>query len=235
MNRARFAIALAASIAAALLVGPRSPAPPSAPPAATRELEYWWARAVGAQVHNPSPAVLVSRFRFERLEPLRGLDDLARLRAYVEWADRPEAAAFHHGVLEADVSANDLILLRLPSAAVRAPVPVSRDPIGYAVLDPRRTGRVRIPITLLAVQTAVPALPPAPPRPTVHAAVAAASSTVVIYGEALGGGRIRVFSRKGEGRVLYAGPHQVNASVPSLDAVRIESGGFSSPWVEVRR
>ena len=205
-------------------------------PPLSDEAAYWWARAVGEKARNPSKAILVSRFRFQRLRQFRSWQDLQALRDYVEWADRPEAADFQDNEVVADVSANDLILVRLPAAGVKASVPIYRDPIGYAVLDPGRSGRVRISLTMPAVQGTIPALPadlPLGPVPLINAAVRSGPSIVTLYGEALSGRKVKVYSRRGEGEVLYSSPNQINAKVPSLDRVSVEVDGLRSDWVEV--
>jgi hypothetical protein len=200
--------------------------------------DYWWARALGRNAHNPATAILVSRFRFERLRPLKSWHDEAALRDYVEWADRPEAAGFRNGVVTAKVSANDLILLRVPAAKIETAAHLYRDPIGFAVLDPGRTGWVRIPVTLLVAQTPVPTLPPglpSKPVPALEAAVAAGDHTVVVYGRGLKGESVKVYSRAGAGQVVYDSALQLNARVPSLDEVAVEVNGMRSDWIEVQR
>jgi hypothetical protein len=202
------------------------------------EASYWWNRALGKSARNAGPAILVSRFRFQRLRPLKSWQDVPGLRDYVEWADRAEAAGFRDGAVIANISVNDMILLRMPAASVECAVPVYRDPIGFAVLDPGRAGWVRIPVTLLVAQAPVPALAPGlpvQPVPVLQAVVAADGVTVVAYGDALMGSRVRIFSRAGEGAVLYDSPSQINGRVRSLDQVSVEVDGIRSEWAEVRR
>ncbi len=231
-------VALAALALAAVLICRWGAGYPAGGRPGTCPTSYWWSRALGTRAHNHAPAIIVSRFRFQHLRPLRSWQDVPGLRDYIEWADRPEAAGFRSGFVTANVSANDLILLRLPAAAVESPAPVYRDPIGYAVLDPGRAGWVRIPVTLLVVQSPVPVLPPGlpvKPVPVLEAAVAAGDSTVVVYGDSLKGDRVRIYSRLGEGKVLYDSPFQINARVRSLDQVSVEVDGVRSDWIEVQR
>ncbi len=206
-------------------------------PPVSEEAAYWWSRALGTAARSPAKALLVSRFRFQRLRPFRSWQDLSALRDYVEWSDRAEAAGFENNVVAADVSANDLILLRIPASSVKASVPVHRDPVGYAVLDPGRAGKVRIPVTLLPVKSPLPALPPGlpvAPVPFIQAAVRSGPSLVVLYGAALAGRQVTIFSRRGPGKILYAGANQINATVPSLDQVSVEVDGLRSDWVQVQ-
>lgn len=206
-------------------------------PPLSKQAAYWWARALGNKARNPAKAILVSRVGFRRLRSFRSWQDMGALRDYVEWADRAEAVGFRQNVVIADVGIYDLILLRVPAASVKAPVPVYRDPIGYAVLQPPRIGRVRIPVTLSASPAPVPAFRtdlPVNPIPLISAAVRD-GELVSIFGEALSGRVIKVFSRRGAGEVLYASPTQVNVRVPSIDEVSIEVDGLRSDWSEVRR
>lgn len=207
-------------------------------PRVSEEAAYWWARAIGVKSRNRAPALLVSRAQFARLRPFRSWQDLGALRDYVQWADRPEAAGFTGDELVADVSGNDLILLRVPALAVKASVPVKSDPLGYAVLDPGRTGLVRIRVALSPAKQPVPDLPddlPPASVPLITAAVRASPSLVTIYGEALAGKHVKVFTRKGPAEVLYAGANQINAKVRSIDEVAVEVDGLRSDWAEVQQ
>ncbi len=156
----------------------------------------------------------------------------------MDWADRPESAGYDGKEVVADVSANDLILLRVPAAGVKAAAPVRSDPIGFAVLDPGRTGRVRIPVTIIPGRGSVPALPrnlPAAPIPVINAVVHSGKNHVVIYGAWFAGRKVRVLSRGGEGRLIHVSANQVNAVVPSVDQVAVEVDGLRSDWAEVQR
>jgi hypothetical protein len=226
MKWPRLLLAVAASIALALLLSRAAPAP------ASSESAYWWSRALGAR-----PA-LVSRYQFQYLKPLRSWQDIERLRDYVAWADRPESAGLHGPSLDADVSEYDLILLRIPAFAVQAPVRILRDPLGFAVLDPGRTGRLRIPIAVFATQVRGPLLSPRLPPgpvPSISGAVAASANIVEIYGVGFSGTPLRVVTPRGPAAVLYAGPGQINACVDVADRVAVEVGGILSEWAEVRR
>ncbi len=235
----------------------------------SEESRYWWARAVGTTARNPAHALVVSRHQFENLRALRSWQDLSALRDYVEWADRAEAAGVSDSQVIADVSTNDLVLLRVPFNSVTASVKVLRDPIGYAVLDPRGEGSLacpaanekgpkvqgskgprvdtseagsagnkRICLKLAPTTATIPDLPaglPLAPVPLINAAVRAGPEAVTVYGASLAGSRVRIFSRKGEGKILYAGANQINASVPSVDEVCVEIDGLKSDWAEVQK
>jgi hypothetical protein len=220
----------------------------------SEEPRYLWARAIGTTARNPARAVIVSRHQFERLHPLRTWQDLSALRDYVEWADRAEAAGFNGSEVLASVSTNDLVLLRVPFSSVSASVKVLRDPIGYAVLDPAaETGKVacpapapsnqpagvkRICLKLSSSPASVPDLPaalPLTPVPMIDAAVKEGPQVVAVYGAFLSGSRVRVFSRQGEGEVLYRSPGQVNAKLPSIDEICVEVDGMKSEWTEVEK
>jgi len=231
-------------------------APASVARQLSEETRYWWARAVGSTARNPAKALIVSRQQFEQLRALRSWQDLAALRRYVEWSDRAEAAGFNGSEVLADVSSNDLVLLRVPFGSVTASVKTMRDPIGYTVLDPAAaTGKIacparapapagqpagarRICLRIAAPSAPIPDLPPglpAAPVPMIDAAVPEGAQVVAIYGAQLAGRRVRVFSRKGEGEILYSAANQVNARVPSIDEVLVEVDGMRSEWTEVRK
>lgn len=220
---------------------PRTVPPTAAPASIIRQLppeaRYWWERAVGTTARNPAQALIVSRRQFQRLRALRSWQDFSALRDYVEWADRAEAAGFDGREVVTDVSANDLVLLRVPYASVRASVKVRRDPLGYAVLDPGRVGAARILVTITPSRASIPDLPaglPSAPVPMINMAVRE-GSIVAVYGQALAGRRVRVFSRQGEGQIVYSAPNQINARVPSVDGVMVEVDGMRSDWAEVQR
>ena len=88
------------------------------------------------------PAVLVSRERFESLQPIRGLFDVEGLERYLAWAMRPEAVGFEREGnqvrIDADAGPDDLILARL-RAADWSPKGLA-DPLGFVVLDPGGAG-----------------------------------------------------------------------------------------------
>jgi len=197
-----------------------------------------WQRALGLTARNPAPAILVSRYQFEHLRPLRSWQDMERLRNYVEWADRAESVGFNGTEVDADASTGDLILLRLPRSRVLVRGGAVRDPIGFTVLPVKRDGRQRIPAVQAVSQVPVPTLALNFPRrlmPVIHAVVPRSMTIVEIYGEGFSGSRIRVFSEDSEAQVLYAGAYQINAAVAALDRVAVEVDGLRSDWCEVRR
>ncbi|MEN6603949.1 MAG: hypothetical protein ABFD86_16190, partial [Bryobacteraceae bacterium] len=159
-------------------------------------------------------------------------------RDYVEWADRAENVGFDGTDVDADASTGDLILLRLPRAGILARGGAMRDPIGFTVLPVARDGRQRVPAREVVSQVPVPTLAPSLTArlvPVIHAVVPRSATIVEIYGEGFGGTNVRVFSRGGEARVLYAGANQVNAEMAALDRVAVEVDGLRSSWCEVRR
>jgi len=110
-------------------------------------------RVYRVPVNRPAEALLVSREEWRRLPAFRSLYDRAALSAYVQWANRPEAAGvrrLQNGSMEihADLGPNDVILLRQSrpgkwvATAGSRPVSVVRDPIGNLVLDPGISGPV---------------------------------------------------------------------------------------------
>jgi hypothetical protein len=197
-----------------------------------------WQRALGLAARNSRPAILVSRYQFEHLQPLRSWQDMERLRDYVEWADRAESVGFDGTHVDADVSTGDLILLRLPRASIFAPGVAMRDPAGFTVLPVARNGRQRIPAMEVVSQVPVPTLPPNLPSrtvPVIRAVVARSTTIVEVYGEGFAGSTVRAFSNHGEARVVYAAANQINVVVSSLDRVAVDIDGFRSDWREVRR
>ena len=201
------------------------------------EIAELWKRAVGARARNRSAALLVSRSGFARLRAFRSWQDLAALRDYLDWADRPEAVGLDGSTITAHVSANDLILLRLPAEAVRASVRVLRDPIGYAVIDPPGAGWVRIDVEHSATAARVPDFPadfPTRAVPVIDAAVLAAPDIVTLYGDALEGKQVKVIAGSAEGELLYVSRKQINARVPAGSRrVAVEVDGMRSDWAEV--
>jgi len=241
VNPARWAIP-ALLFGAALWLS-SSPAPgyqplPPWPPGLMAEAVSLWQRALGLTARNPAPAILVSRYQFEHLRPLRSWQDLERLREYVEWADRAEGVGFSGLEIDADTAPGDLILLRLPRTSVLAGGTLMADPAGFAVLAPPRSGRQRIPVAQVVSQVPLPTLPPGfpvRPVPVIRAVVVRSADIVDVYGEAFAGSRVLAFSSGGQARVLYAGPNQINLQVESLDRVAIEVDGLRSDWCEVSR
>jgi hypothetical protein len=221
----------------------RSPAPnvvprASWPPGLSAEAVQLWQRAIGLTARNQAPAIIVSRYQFEHLQPLRSWQDLERLRDYVEWADRAESVGFDGIEVDADASTGDLILLRLPRAGILAPSGAARDPIGFTVLSVAHDGRQHIRAAEMISQVPFPTLAPnltTRPLPIIRAAVARSSTIVELYGEGFNGAAIRAFSNGGPARVVYAGANQINVVVSVLDRVAVEIDGFRSDWCEVGR
>jgi hypothetical protein len=238
MRYALVALTLAAAVRLALTpapnVAPRAPWPPGL----SAEAVQLWQRALGLTARNPAPAILVSRYQFEHLQPLRSWQDIERLRDYVAWADRAERVGFDGTEVDADVSTGDLILLRLPRTGIFARGAAMRDPIGFAVLSTPRNGRQRIPVATVVAQVPFPTLAPnlaTRTLPVIGAAVARSNTIVEVYGAGFAGSAIRAFSNGGEARVVYAGANQINLEVSALDRVAVEIDGFRSGWCEVRR
>jgi len=226
--------ALRLSLGPAPIIAPHAPWPAGL----SAEAVALWQRALGLTARNQSPAILVSRYQFEQLQPLRSWQDMERLRDYVEWADRAESVGFDGTDVDADASTGDLILLRLPRAGILAHGGAMRDPIGFTVLPVERDGRQRIPAMQAVSQVPVPTLAPSLTArivPVIHAVVPRSATIVEIYGEGFSGSRIRAFSEGGEAQVLYAGANQINAAVAALDRVAVEVDGFRSGWCEVRQ
>jgi hypothetical protein len=238
---ARFVLAaVPLATAAWLSLGPVPNFAPRAPwpPGLSAEAVQLWQRALGLTARNQAPAILVSRFQFEHLQPLRSWQDLERLRDYVDWADRAESVGFDGTEVDADASTSDVILLRLPRASIHASGAATRDPIGFTVLSVARDGRQRIRAAEMISQVPFPALAPnltTRTLPIIRAAVARSSTIVELYGEGFHGTAIRAFSNGGQARVVYAGSNQINVVVSTLDRVAVEIDGFRSDWCEVRR
>ncbi len=178
-------------------------------------------RVYTTPVRNPAAAVLVSRYHWARLPRLRSLYDRRALEAYVTWANRPEAAGFRWtsrrtAEVRADLGPDDLILVRRFADGWTAPVPHYRDPIGYLVLDPGRTGWVTVTLTAPVFEP-VPLAFPETGAPYVNpgGVVAFPGGIVTIYGHDLGGpGGTRVYAGGRPAEVLWAGEYQVNARLP---------------------
>lgn len=214
-----------------------TPTAPPWPPGLPEEAVALWRRALGITARNPAPAILVSRYQFERLRPLRSWQDMERLRDYVEWADRTESVGFSETGVDADVSAGDLVLLRRPRSSITTSAAAMRDPVGFTVLAAPRPGRQRIPVVKVVSQVPAPAIAYGLTTrllPAIRGVVARSKTIVEIYGVGFSGSSIQVFSKDGEARVVYAGANQVNAVVAALDRVAVEVDGYRSDWHEVR-
>jgi hypothetical protein len=221
-------------------------------------------RVYQTPVHQAGLAVVVSRHQWQNLPRLRSVYDRPSLAAYVEWANRPEGAGFRwlgprEAEVRADLGPDDMILVRQNAAAgwtatTRGqPVTTAADPIGYLLLDPRRTGPLTVSLRApwragsgaALPENAIPVLnadgivdgirlTPAPFAP---------GTVVTIHGSGLGETpttRVLVAGRQAD--VLYAGEAQINARLPvDLPAgtaeVVAEVGGVRSNGltVEIRR
>ncbi len=208
-------------------------------------------------LHRPATAVLVSRRQWRTLPRLRSLYDRASLAAYVNWADRPDAAGFRWlSPRTADIRAyfgpDDIILIRQTAvpgwmATVNGqPLECLKDPLGFLLLDPARQGPLTVLLRapLLTAPTAIPSLPTAilpainpdgivdairhTPSPFPPGAV------ITIYGTDLAtGGSARVLASGRLAQVLYASPQQINARLPpdlpiGPAAIVVESVGLAS-------
>ena len=193
-------------------------------------------RVYQTPVHQAGPAVVVSRHQWQNLPRLRSLYDRPSLAAYVEWANRPEGAGFRwlgprEAEVRADLGPDDMILVRQNAAAgwtaftSGQPVTTAADPIGYLVLDPRRTGPVTVSLRApwragsgeALAENAIPVLnrdgivdgirlTPPPFAP---------GTVVTIHGSGLGETRTtRVLVAGRPAEVLYAGEAQINARLP---------------------
>ena len=105
---------------------------------------------------NPAQAVLVSRKRWQELNPIRGPLDVEGLERYLSWAGRPEAlnVVWHDSSsaeIRADLGPADAILVRevalrgwkavvQNASGPETPLEVQQDPAGFIFLDPNRTG-----------------------------------------------------------------------------------------------
>jgi len=201
------------------------------------------ARLYQVPVRNPAPAVLVSRYQWSRLPRITSLYDRQALAAYVQWANRPEAAGFRfngrRGEVRADLGPDDMILVRRYARGWSASVPHHRDPIGFLLLDPPAAGPVTITLTapvFSAVPETLPAhqIPQIPPGGIVYFS----NRIITIYGHDLGGaGRTRVLAAGRDAEILWAGEHQVNARLPRglppgpAPLVVEHAGGRSHPVV----
>lgn len=201
------------------------------------ELNLLWDRALGFKARNPSSAILVSSIGIGTIPALRGWRDEAFLNAYLEWADRPEAAGFDGRTVTADLGPYDCILLRASLDAVTSTTPRQADPIGFTLLKPG-PGRHRL---NLAIAPNAPSVLQKLSRlsfsalPNINAAVAQSPTIVTLYGTGLEGKSIVIASSAGRGTILYASPNQVNVDVPSVDRVQLTVDGVASGWVTVSK
>ncbi len=225
---------------------------------------------------NAAQAVVVSRSSRKTLRPIRGLFDRQGLEAYLDWAGRPEAVGLHwtaagRGEIRADLGPSDMILLRVTArpewraAVLDGPdqwtdLPIQRDPLGYMVIEPDRTGPVTLRIEYRPSwwqRVFPPALPDQPlvagefPAIFRDAIVDGVEHTpppfgpnavLTVYGRNFVPRRTRVLFGEIAGEVLYVGPNQINVKLPpnlepGLLPVRVDAEGrLSYPhMIEVSR
>lgn len=232
-----------------------------------REESLWWIDALGARyllspeaakyhdafecvaeakgwcvysVPGPAPyATLVSKHRLKSLGAPTSLYDVSRVRAYAEWARRPEAVRVTwrndetEAELNVDAGPHDAIRLREPheagwtAAAQGRTLEVRADPIGYTVIDPggayagvltlRRAGdpnsggeTLELPATEVAI---------VPPGGVVNATTFAADpiprgSFGTVYGRRFTPGPLAVELDGIPVEVTYAAANQINFRVP---------------------
>ena len=225
---------------------------------------------------NPTQAVVVSRSAWKKLRAIRGLFDRQGLEAYLDWAGRPEAAGIRwtasgQGEIRADLGPLDMILVRVPArpewrvAVLDRPdhwidLPIQRDPLGYMVIDPDRTGPVTLRIEYRPnwwQRVFPPALSDQPmvagEFPVIFEgaivdgieytpAPFSPNAVLTIFGRNFVPQRTRVLFGDEAGEVLYVGPNQINVRLPpNLEAgllpVRVDvEGRLSYPhMIEVGR
>ena len=213
---------------------------------------------------NPAQAVVVSRWARRRLRPIRGLFDRQGLEAYLDWAGRPEAVdirwrAAGRGEIRADLGPSDAILVRVTArpewraAVLDGPgqwtdLPIQRDPLGYMVIDPNRTGPLTLRIEYRPSwwQRVFPAALPDQPMaagefPTIFPGGIvngvrytpppfSPNAVLTIFGRDFVPQRTRVLFGEDTGEVLYVEPSQINVRLPpnlepGLLTVRVDAGG----------
>ena len=192
-------------------------------------------------LRRPAPAVLVSRRGWKALPAIRSLLDRQSLAAYLEWANRPEAAGFRWtSASTAEASAtlgpDEMILVRqnfVPgwtATLAGRPIPLLCDPLGFLLLDPASSGPARIelahrgsgwrarwPSTRPLPARAVPAINPGGIVDGLRntSPPLAPGAVISIYGRDLeGDGATRVLVNGRPAQVLYASARQVNAQLP---------------------
>ncbi len=219
-------------------------------------------RVYEISVARPAPAVLVSRYQWRGLPRFRSLYDRAALLAYVNWANRPEAAGLRWTApgtaeIRADLGPDDMILVRQNAASGWTatldgrPLECLHDPIGFLLLDPQRTGLVNMVLSAprwLARSAVSPlparALPAINPGGIIdgirHTPPPFGPGTVItIYGTDLAfAGPTRVLAAGRPAEVLYAGDLQVNARLPNdlhpgPTPIEVEAGGSRSDPVTI--
>jgi len=172
-------------------------------------------------VRNSGPAILVSRYQWQRLPRLQSLYDRQALAAYVNWANRPEAAGFRwlsrrRAEVRADLGPDDMILVRHYADGWSASVPIHQDPIGFLLLDPPAPGQVTITVTA-PVFTPTPRVLPTHTIPHINPGGISflPNGIISVYGYDLGTtGQTRVTVDGRPAEVLWAGEYQINARLP---------------------
>ncbi len=216
---------------------------------------------------NPAKAVLVSRHRWQSLRAIRGLFDVEGLEAYLGWAERPESAGVRwldtrSLEVHANLGAYDLLLVRLDRtpgwrAALldedggRKEIAIERDPLGFMVLDPARTGDVRVllefkpswmarvlPASMAAVNLPggdFPAINPDGVGDAVHYSPPPfkPGDLLTIFGRNFVPEQTQVFFDEQPGEVLWVSPQQINVRLPAETKVGeievvVESAGRRS-------
>ena len=244
--------ASAAQLARALSESALLPFERPAYPDIPEPIKALWQRALGNGAKTSSPAVLVSAEQHGNLPPLRGWRDVTFLNAYLNWADRPEAAGFQESdgtaTLFADTGPHDWVLFRRPFRTFQIDAPTQADPIGFTIIKPRpgwnRIRLTRVPISgPNEVESRLSGLS-ARPLPELTAAVLVSSTAdahvVTLYGSGFTGAKVEILSEAGPGEVLYASPTQINARITSKPGqirtrVSVSVDGVSTLWVPVTR
>jgi hypothetical protein len=196
-------------------------------------------------VGSPAPrAVLVSRERFQDLEPIRGLFDVEGLERYLVWAIRPEAVGFVQRGTEIDVHGDagpdDLVLIRVNAAEWRATTASFVDPLGNVVLDPGAPGAFE---AVLRHQSAAGErrvldsgdYPRIAPEGVVdgqsyHVSPFAPGGFVAIFGDRFRPDATRVLIDEADARLEYVSSTQINIRLadelqPGPHALVVESAG----------
>ncbi len=204
----------------------------------------------------PGDAVLVSRHQWQSLPPIRGLYDREALEHYIRWAARPESLNVReaNGVLsiQADLSSTDVVLIRTPFdigwALRSANGRLARDPIGYTVFIPAAgtLGMTSIELTPTRLRLRLPApavlhtktFPAIKPNGLIHGMDQTpppfhAGDIISIFGSEFLADETRVWVGEQPAQVLWSGPSQINAKLPSQLAIGnhelvVETAGLRS-------
>jgi hypothetical protein len=200
------------------------------------------------EIPGPAPrASLVSRDRFETLEPIRGLFDIEGLERYLLWAVRPEAVGFEQRgaeiVVSGEAGPNDLVLIRTNAAEWRTTAQLSADPLNFVVLDPGGAGRFENTLRHEGVKPIYRTLDTGDFPQIASDGVVEASSYapppfapgvfVAIYGSRFHPQASRVLVDESEARLEYASTEQINIRLahdlpPGPHELIVESAGRRS-------